>query len=61
MQMNVRGLLSDYDNITGFIHIEYNRTDKSSPAAFGEKHPQKSASGLIHIFIRYYKRITGIP
>lgn len=51
MQMKVTDLFSVYDNITGFIHIEYKRTDKSSLAVFGEKNPHKSALVASYIYL----------
>lgn len=51
MQMKVTDLFSVYDSITGFIHIEYKRTDKSSLAVFGEKNPHKSALVASYIYL----------
>lgn len=47
MQMKVTDLFSVYDNITGFIHIEYKRT----LAVFGEKNPHKSALVASYIYL----------
>lgn len=40
MQMNVTVLFPDDGNITGFIHIEYERPGKSSLAASGVNYPE---------------------